>query len=103
METLGGKCCGSLKRIETVSNWPLTSPQGTVTGVFNEPAGFYELDGQLGLCLAYQQFHCFRRVMRPGVRLKVCERSDLRVREPLSSYSSAGLVLSQGNLHAPKK
>ncbi|XP_040856733.1 CST complex subunit CTC1 [Ochotona curzoniae] len=47
--------------------------EGTVTGVFNEPAGFYELDGQLGLCLAYQQFHCFRRVMRPGVRLKLLD------------------------------
>ncbi|XP_015359947.1 CST complex subunit CTC1 isoform X2 [Marmota marmota marmota] len=44
---------------------------GIVTGVLNEPAGLYELDGQLGLCLAYQQFRALRRVMRPGVRLEL--------------------------------
>ncbi|XP_047403460.1 CST complex subunit CTC1 isoform X3 [Sciurus carolinensis] len=44
---------------------------GIVTGVLNEPAGLYELDGQLGLCLAYQQFHDLRRVMRPGVCLEL--------------------------------
>ncbi|MBW03908.1 CST complex subunit CTC1, partial [Eschrichtius robustus] len=43
---------------------------GTVTGTLNQPAGLYELDGQLGLCLAYQQFCGLRRVVRPGVRLE---------------------------------
>ncbi|XP_012868915.1 PREDICTED: CST complex subunit CTC1 [Dipodomys ordii] len=44
---------------------------GTVTGVLNEAAGLYELDRQLVLCLAYQQFHGLRRVMRPGVHLEL--------------------------------
>ncbi|KAM4843730.1 CST complex subunit CTC1 isoform 2-T2 [Thomomys bottae] len=44
---------------------------GTVTGVLNEAAGLYELDGQLVLCLAYQQFHSLRRVIRPGVGLEL--------------------------------
>ncbi|XP_005002150.1 CST complex subunit CTC1 isoform X2 [Cavia porcellus] len=45
--------------------------KGTVTGVLNEPAGLYELDRQLELCLAYQQFQGLRRVMRPGVSLEL--------------------------------
>ncbi|XP_053426566.1 CST complex subunit CTC1 isoform X2 [Nycticebus coucang] len=49
----------------------LLSYSGTVTGVLNEPAGLYELDRQLELCLAYQQFHGFRRVLRPGVCLEL--------------------------------
>ncbi|KAG8507068.1 CST complex subunit CTC1, partial [Galemys pyrenaicus] len=49
----------------------LLSYTGMVTGVLNEPAGFYELDSQLGLCLAYQQFQDLRRVVRPGVRLEL--------------------------------
>ncbi|XP_020031140.1 CST complex subunit CTC1 isoform X2 [Castor canadensis] len=44
---------------------------GTVTSVLNEPAGLYELDGKLVLCLAYQQFHSLRRVIRPGVCLEL--------------------------------
>ncbi|KAK2501555.1 hypothetical protein MC885_013161, partial [Smutsia gigantea] len=55
----------------------LLSYMGIVTGVLNQPAGLYELDGQLELCLAYQQFHTLRRVMRPGVSLEVCEGSGL--------------------------
>ncbi|XP_005399480.1 PREDICTED: CST complex subunit CTC1 isoform X2 [Chinchilla lanigera] len=47
--------------------------KGTVTGVLNEPAGLYELDGQLELCLAYQQFHGLRRVVRPGVSLELLD------------------------------
>ncbi|NIG60307.1 CST complex subunit CTC1 [Pontoporia blainvillei] len=49
----------------------LLSYTGTVTGTLNQPAGLYELDGQLGLCLAYQQFRGLRQVVRPGVRLEV--------------------------------
>ncbi|XP_021081417.1 CST complex subunit CTC1 isoform X2 [Mesocricetus auratus] len=44
---------------------------GTVTDVLNESAGLYVLDGQLILCLAYQQIHGLRRVIRPGVRLEL--------------------------------
>ncbi|XP_054989823.1 CST complex subunit CTC1 isoform X2 [Sorex araneus] len=44
---------------------------GVVTDVLNGPAGLYELDGQLRLCLAYQQFHDLRRVLRPGVSLEL--------------------------------
>ncbi|XP_004638586.1 CST complex subunit CTC1 [Octodon degus] len=47
--------------------------KGAVTGVLNEPAGLYELDGQLELCLAYQQFRGLRRVMRPGVCLELLD------------------------------
>ncbi|KAL1778995.1 CST complex subunit CTC1 isoform X1 [Sigmodon hispidus] len=44
---------------------------GTVTDVLNESASLYILDGQLILCLAYQQIHGLRRVIRPGVRLEL--------------------------------
>ncbi|XP_010994788.2 CST complex subunit CTC1 isoform X5 [Camelus dromedarius] len=49
----------------------LLSYTGTITDVLNRPAGLYELDGQLGLCLAYQHLHGLRRVVRPGVRLEL--------------------------------
>ncbi|XP_036125294.1 CST complex subunit CTC1 [Molossus molossus] len=49
----------------------LLSYTGKITGVLNQPAGLYELDGQLGLCLSYQQFHGPRQVMRPGVHLEL--------------------------------
>jgi hypothetical protein len=67
------------ERKEMVANCTsvLFSLQGTVTSVLNEPAGLYELDGKLVLCLAYQQFHSLRRVIRPGVCLEVCEKSGL--------------------------
>ncbi|XP_060060369.1 CST complex subunit CTC1 isoform X3 [Erinaceus europaeus] len=45
--------------------------QGMVTGVLNEPAGLFELDRQLELCLAYQQFPGIRQVIRPGVSLEL--------------------------------
>ena len=51
----------------------MASLQGMVTDMLNQPAGLYELDRKLELCLAYQQFHGLRRVVRPGVRLEVCE------------------------------
>ncbi|XP_051036266.1 CST complex subunit CTC1 isoform X2 [Phodopus roborovskii] len=44
---------------------------GTVTDVLNESAGLYMLDEQLILCLAYQQIHGLRRVIRPGVHLEL--------------------------------
>lgn len=50
---------------------PLASPQGKVTGVLSQPAGLYEVDGQLALCLAYQQLQSLRKVVRPGVSLEV--------------------------------
>lgn len=54
----------------------------------NQPAGLYELDGQLELCLAYQQFRTLRRVVRPGVSLEVCEGSGLvRKRGSLGDFS----------------
>ncbi|XP_032946414.1 CST complex subunit CTC1 isoform X2 [Rhinolophus ferrumequinum] len=56
---------------ELVQSSILLSYTGMVTGVLNQPAGLYELDGQLGLCLAYQEFQGLRRVMRPGVRLEI--------------------------------
>ncbi|XP_012932364.2 CST complex subunit CTC1 isoform X3 [Heterocephalus glaber] len=60
------------KEQKTLSrNSTLLHYRGTVTGVLNEPAGLYELDRQLELCLAYQQFHGLRRVMRPGVCLEL--------------------------------
>ncbi|XP_006863564.1 PREDICTED: CST complex subunit CTC1 [Chrysochloris asiatica] len=56
---------------DLVRNSRLLSYSGMVTSILNEPAGLYELDGQLGLCLAYQQFHRFRHVVRPGVHLEL--------------------------------
>lgn len=43
--------------------------------MLSQPAGLYEVDGQLALCLAYQQFHSLRKVVRPGVSLEVREAS----------------------------
>lgn len=91
-----GRKRGGLQRgWEQGSPGPLASLQGTVTGTLNQPAGLYELDGQLGLCLAYQQFHGLRRVVRPGVRLEVCEGPGLVTEgDPFSSLSYLyGLVL----------
>ncbi|KAM5273537.1 CST complex subunit CTC1 [Ctenodactylus gundi] len=56
---------------DLVRNSKVLHYKGIVTSVLNEPAGLYELDGQLELCLAYQQFHGLRRVMRPGVCLEL--------------------------------
>ncbi|KAH0511519.1 CST complex subunit CTC1 [Microtus ochrogaster] len=54
-----------------VRNSKVLHYSGTVTRVLNESARLYILDGQLILCLAYQQIHGLRRVIRPGVRLEV--------------------------------
>ncbi|KAM8999524.1 CST complex subunit CTC1 isoform X2 [Sarcophilus harrisii] len=47
--------------------------KGTVTKVLNGPAGLYELDGQLCLCLAYQQLPNNGRTIRPGVQLELLD------------------------------
>uniref|UniRef100_A0A8C5LDK7 CST complex subunit CTC1 n=1 Tax=Jaculus jaculus TaxID=51337 RepID=A0A8C5LDK7_JACJA len=44
---------------------------GMVTGVLNESASLYLLDGQLILCLAYQQIRGLKRMIRPGVSLEL--------------------------------
>ncbi|XP_057632491.1 CST complex subunit CTC1 isoform X4 [Chionomys nivalis] len=54
-----------------VRNSKVLHYSGTVTRVLNESASLYILDGQLILCLAYQQLHGLRRVIRPGVRLEL--------------------------------
>ncbi|XP_012582163.1 PREDICTED: CST complex subunit CTC1 [Condylura cristata] len=82
----------------------LLSYTGMVTGVLNEPAGFYELDGQLGLCLAYQQFHDFRRVVRPGVRLELQDVHLLQslgggTTRPVLATCLRGAVLLRGFSH----
>ncbi|TEA35284.1 hypothetical protein DBR06_SOUSAS2810164 [Sousa chinensis] len=79
----------------------LLSYTGTVTGTLNQPAGLYELDGQLGLCLAYQQFHGLRRVVRPGVRLELQDVHLLQsmgggTRRPMLAPCLRGAVLLQG-------
>lgn len=50
--------------------------------MLSQPAGLYEVDGQLALCLAYQQFHSLRKVVRPGVSLEVCEALGLGAQRP---------------------
>ncbi|XP_072497209.1 CST complex subunit CTC1 isoform X2 [Notamacropus eugenii] len=57
--------CNSTRKVRMLSY------QGTVTKVLNGPAGLYELDGQLSLCLAYQQLPNNGRTIRPGVQLEL--------------------------------
>ncbi|XP_036624702.1 CST complex subunit CTC1 isoform X2 [Trichosurus vulpecula] len=57
--------CNSTRKVRMLSY------QGTVTKVLNGPAGLYELDGQLCLCLAYQQLPNNGRTIRPGVQLEL--------------------------------
>ncbi|KAM9210725.1 CST complex subunit CTC1 isoform 1-T1 [Dugong dugon] len=86
----------------------LLSYTGTVTSVLNEPAGFYELDGQLGLCLAYQQFHSFQRVVRPGVSLELQDVHLLQsvgggTKRPVLAPCLGGAVLVRGFSHQKPK
>ncbi|XP_006761734.1 PREDICTED: CST complex subunit CTC1 [Myotis davidii] len=79
----------------------LLSYTGTVTGVLNQPAGLYELDGQLGLCLSYQPFHGLRRVVRPGVCLELQDVHLLQsvgggTRRPVLAACLRGAVLLRG-------
>ncbi|XP_074081670.1 CST complex subunit CTC1 isoform X2 [Macrotis lagotis] len=57
--------CNSIRQVRMLSY------KGTVTKVLNGPAGLYELDGQLCLCLAYQQLPNNGRAIRPGVQLEL--------------------------------
>ncbi|XP_045680451.1 CST complex subunit CTC1 isoform X2 [Phyllostomus hastatus] len=59
------------KQKDLVRDSRLLSYTGMVTGVLNQAAGLYELDGQLGLCLSYQRVHSLRHVLRPGVSLEL--------------------------------
>lgn len=72
-----------------MASGPLSPVQGTVTAVLHESAGLYILDGQLILCLAYQKIHGLRRVIRPGVCLEVCQKSD-GDEKTLSSWEMVG-------------
>ncbi|XP_049622071.1 CST complex subunit CTC1 [Suncus etruscus] len=69
----------------------LLSYQGIVTDVLYEPAGLYELDGQLKLCLAYQQSHRLRRVLRPGVSL---ELQDVHLLQSLGGGTTGPVLAS---------
>ncbi|XP_054431665.1 CST complex subunit CTC1 [Pteronotus mesoamericanus] len=79
----------------------LLSYTGTVTGVLNQAAGLYELDGQLGLCLSYQQVHGLRRVLRPGVSLELQDVHLLQsvgggTQRPVLAPCLRGAVLLRG-------
>ncbi|XP_006899245.1 PREDICTED: CST complex subunit CTC1 [Elephantulus edwardii] len=79
----------------------LLSYVGTVTNVLNELAGLYELDGQLGLCVAYQQCQVFRRVLRPGVSLELQDVHLLQsvgggTRRPVLAVCLSGAILVRG-------
>ncbi|XP_016078004.1 PREDICTED: CST complex subunit CTC1 isoform X2 [Miniopterus natalensis] len=88
---------------DLVRDSTLLSYMGTVTGVLNQSAGIYELDGQLGLCLSFscQQFHGLRRVMRPGVCLELQDVHLLQsvgggTRRPVLAPCLRGAVLLRG-------
>ncbi|MBN3271527.1 CTC1 protein, partial [Polyodon spathula] len=49
--------------------------RGVITRVLNMAAGLFELDGRLGLCLAYQQVLNGGRGLRPGARIEVSPHS----------------------------
>uniref|UniRef100_A0AC11E6A8 CST telomere replication complex component 1 n=1 Tax=Ovis aries TaxID=9940 RepID=A0AC11E6A8_SHEEP len=78
--------------------------QGMVTGTLNQPAGLYELDRKLELCLAYQQFRGLRRVVRPGVSLELQDVHLLQsvgggTRRPILAPCLRGAVLLRGFSH----
>ncbi|KAM6163723.1 CST complex subunit CTC1 [Rhynchocyon petersi] len=79
----------------------LLSYVGTVTSVLNEPAGLYELDGQLELCLAYQQFQAFQQLVRPGVSLELQDVHLLQsvgggTKRPVLAVCLGGAILVRG-------
>ncbi|XP_059808909.1 CST complex subunit CTC1 isoform X1 [Hypanus sabinus] len=49
----------------------IISYHGVISKVLNFRAGLYELDGKLGLCVAYQQLVNYGRGLRPGARVEV--------------------------------
>ncbi|XP_040099346.1 CST complex subunit CTC1 isoform X1 [Oryx dammah] len=82
----------------------LLSYTGMVTDTLNQPAGLYELDRKLELCLAYQQFHGLRRVVRPGVSLELQDVHLLQsvgggTRRPILAPCLRGAVLLRGFSH----
>uniref|UniRef100_A0A8C0YWR1 CST complex subunit CTC1 n=1 Tax=Canis lupus familiaris TaxID=9615 RepID=A0A8C0YWR1_CANLF len=85
-----------------VRNSTLLSYTGKVTSVLSQPAGLYEVDGQLALCLAYQQFHSLRKVVRPGVSLEVAPDVHLLqsvgggTRRPVLAPCLHGAILLRG-------
>ncbi|KAB0401771.1 hypothetical protein E2I00_019984, partial [Balaenoptera physalus] len=94
-----GRKRGGLPRgREQGSPGPLASLQGTVTGTLNQPAGLYELDGQLGLCLAYQQFRGLRQVVRPGVRLEVCRHLYSKIMKIINKGLPTGAEVQASHL-----
>ncbi|KAM7333629.1 hypothetical protein ACRRTK_006949 [Alexandromys fortis] len=82
-----------------VRNSKVLHYSGTVTRVLNESASLYILDGQLILCLAYQQIHGLRRVIRPGVRLELRDVHLLQAvgeeTRPILALCLRGTVLLQ--------
>ncbi|XP_016121349.1 CST complex subunit CTC1-like [Sinocyclocheilus grahami] len=49
----------------------LISFKGTVTKILNAEAGLYEIDGQVGLCLAYQPAQKWGGGLRPGAEIQL--------------------------------
>ncbi|XP_073794829.1 CST complex subunit CTC1 isoform X1 [Danio rerio] len=49
----------------------IISFKGTVTKILNAEAGLYELDGQVGLCLAYQPTQKWGGGLRPGAEIQL--------------------------------
>ncbi|KAL1249201.1 hypothetical protein QQF64_020206 [Cirrhinus molitorella] len=49
----------------------LISFKGMVTKILNAEAGLYEIDGQVGLCLAYQPAQKWGGGLRPGVEIQL--------------------------------
>ncbi|XP_024420606.2 CST complex subunit CTC1 isoform X2 [Desmodus rotundus] len=89
------------KQKDLVRDSRLLSYTGLVTGVLNQAAGLYELDGQLGLCLSYQRVHGLRRVLRPGVSLELQDVHLLQsvgggTRRPVLAPCLRGAVLLRG-------
>nr|XP_035950440.1 CST complex subunit CTC1 [Halichoerus grypus] len=79
----------------------LLSYTGKVTGVLSQPAGLYEVDGQLALCLAYQQLQSLRKVVRPGVSLELQDVHLLQsvgggTRRPVLAPCLHGAILLRG-------
>ncbi|XP_037020873.2 CST complex subunit CTC1 isoform X3 [Artibeus jamaicensis] len=89
------------KQKDLVRDSRLLSYTGMVTGVLNQAAGLYELDGQLVLCLSYQRVHGLRHVLRPGVLLELQDVHLLQsvgggTRRPVLAPCLRGAILLRG-------
>ncbi|XP_051896225.1 CST complex subunit CTC1-like [Pristis pectinata] len=51
----------------------IISYRGVISKVLNFRAGLYELDGKVGLCVAYQQLVNYGRGLRPGAQVEVSD------------------------------